>query len=422
MALDTTFRQGLKEFLWSGFLLTSALILAICSSVARHNGMRSAAVVFAILSLIVAGIVSYTVVPRLVRRVRFDYWMAFRFFRVTRRGGFVVFLLLLIALATFNTGNNLLVLVLAFLLAALLVSGMISNIVLYGLGVSLTAPEAIYAGQTAGFIVTLKNAKKRCDSFALKLKCFGEVTGDPKSADLFELEHFVPFVPAGEETTLRVESLFSKRGLFEIKGFEVRTQFPFGFFVRGRELEGQGTVIVYPALVDVQHFVASHASLRGVEIMGRKGQGSGLYNVRDYQWGDESRFVHWKSSAKLSRLMVKEFLHEGEATINVAFSTYLPEQNPKTLEQFDKGLSMVASLARHYGLGRHRFSLYTGEMDIEVFGRRDQYEELMRYLATVQPASRMLLDPARVRRPAVVFTAGEAAGLRGTEQVDYLQL
>lgn len=422
MALDKTFRQGLKEFLWSGFLLTSALMLAICSSVARHNGMRSAAIAFALLSLIVAGIVSYTVVPRLVRRVRFDYWIAFRFFRVTRRGGFVTFLLLLIALATFNTGNNLLVLVLAFLLAALLVSGMISNIVLYGLSVSLTAPEAIYAGQTAGFIVRLKNAKRRCDSFALRLKCFGEVTGDPMSSDLFEQEQVIPFVAAGTETVMRVESLFRKRGLFEIKGFEVRTQFPFGFFVRGGELEGQGTVIVYPALVDVRQFVAAHPSLRGIEVMGRKGQGSGLYNVRDYQWGDESRFVHWKSSAKLSRLMVKEFLHEGEATINVAFSTHLPNETPKTLEQFDKGLSLVASLARYYGLGKHRFSLYTGEMDIEVFGRRDQYEELMRYLATVQPSPRMLLDPSRIRRPSIVFTAGEEAGLGGTEQIDYLQL
>ena len=51
------------------------------------------------------------------------------------------------ALAALNTGNNLLFMILACLLAGILVSGVISQIVLSGVELRLELPEHIFAGQ-----------------------------------------------------------------------------------------------------------------------------------------------------------------------------------------------------------------------------------------------------------------------------------
>jgi len=67
-------------------------------------------------------------------------------YRLTREG--VVYLagIFIVALAAVNTGNNLLFITLACLLAGILISGIISHVVLSGVELRLDLPEHIFAG------------------------------------------------------------------------------------------------------------------------------------------------------------------------------------------------------------------------------------------------------------------------------------
>jgi len=420
VARGTLWTPAVRDFAGALLLLILALSLALASTFLRHAGRSAAAIAIAVLALTTAGFVAAWFVPRLLRRVNVEYWGSIRLFRVTARGGLFLFLLLLIAMATLNSGNNLLVLILSFLLAALLVSGMVSNLVLHGLRVSLTLPDTIHAGQRAVAFLTLHNQKRRVPSFALGLKGRGDCS--PEVSDFFTTEKHFPYLSAGTSLTARLESSFKRRGVLIIKGFEVRTKFPFGFFYRGRDVEAEGKITIYPALIDPRPLIRRYPFLQGPEVMNRRGFGSGLYNIRDYQLGDDSRYIHWKSTAKLSRLMVKEFIEERDEMLQLVFSSYLGKGDPASLAGFERALSCIASLARYYADRGLSFSFYSGEFETVVNGNREGVDPLMDYLSWVQPAERLLIDPHRVGRGSVVFAAGRGLHFEGVPVVDYLAL
>ena len=149
-----------------------------------------------------------------------------------------------IALSTLNTGNNLLILVLSLLLSALMVSGVVSNLVLHALKV----PDRIHAQSLANFQVTVQNVKRKLPSFALRLRGVSGGNGTSESTDFFSRERHFSYLGAGETVSLPLQSRFERRGVYPVDAFEIRTTSPFGFVDRGKRLEARGRIVVYPAL------------------------------------------------------------------------------------------------------------------------------------------------------------------------------
>ncbi len=116
---------------WVRFLLAIAGLAlafgaAMFSTVSRESGNLWATLIFASMALLLATIVGLTTVPYLARRVAasrvrdaFDY-------DVTAVGIIYVLAVLLIGIAALNTGNNLLYIIVAAMLAAILISGIAS--------------------------------------------------------------------------------------------------------------------------------------------------------------------------------------------------------------------------------------------------------------------------------------------------------
>lgn len=414
-----------KEHLLDSFravlLLVFSLLVALAGSAARQGGYYWISVGLSVLALAIVVLVAVGFLPRLARRIGTEYWSGFRFLRVTRRGLLFLVLLLLIAFSTFNTGNNLLVLVLSFLLSALLVSGIASNLSLWALRLSVALPAAIHAGQTAAVLVTLVNEKRRFPSFSINLRVVGPGLDSQIDGTQVVAERLFPYIPPGAARTEKLEFRILRRGVYPLHGFQVHTRFPFGFVSRGREMPVDGRVTVYPQLVDVRALVRVHPCLAGGESRIRRGTGAGLYNVRDYRRGDSARVVHWKATAKLSKLMVKEFLEERDDSFQLVLSTWLPVTSASTLEQFEKALSWVASLAYAYRAEGRAFSFYSGEFETVVDESRDALNGLLEYLAWVVPAERQLLDPAKISPGAVLLTAGAALAGLACPRIDYLE-
>ena len=88
---------------------------------------------------------------------------------MTREGLCFTGAVVLLALAALNTGNNLLFVIVACMLAAILISGVLSHLVLSGMDLRLDLPEQIFAGQSARALARLTNRKHRMPSFSLRL-------------------------------------------------------------------------------------------------------------------------------------------------------------------------------------------------------------------------------------------------------------
>src|SRR6202142_1702082 len=162
---------------WVRFLLAIvglilAFAAALFSTVSRESGNLWATLVLASVALVLAVIVGLTTVPYLARRVAgarirdaFEY-------EVTRAGIVYVAVVLLIGVAALNTGNNLLYIVVAAMLAAILVSGLASALVVRDLELDVRLPEHVFARRAVAGRVILRNTKRWLPSFSVNFISF----------------------------------------------------------------------------------------------------------------------------------------------------------------------------------------------------------------------------------------------------------
>jgi uncharacterized protein (DUF58 family) len=124
----------------------------------------------------------------------------------------------------------------------------------------------------------------------------------------------------------------------------VGSLFPFGFLKKlvGSELKRE--VLVWPAPVDYQRFpLASWHQPGHVERASRAGQGGDLFALRAYARGDSHRQVHWKASARLRRLMVRQNAAETQAGFALWLRTSAEEWTRP--EQFELMCGLAATMA-----------------------------------------------------------------------------
>jgi uncharacterized protein (DUF58 family) len=100
------------------------------------------------------------------------------------------------------------------------------------------------------------------------------------------------------------------RGRYAFSESTVVVEDPFGLARAEQPLGESGALVVYPRLVELEHLFSETgaASLGGAlrGLLVRRPAGVELHSVRDYQEGESLRAVHWPSTAKRGRLMVKD--------------------------------------------------------------------------------------------------------------------
>src|SRR5262250_2138720 len=110
-------RPGVRAFFLAMAALSVALLLALYSGAAGELGHFGLSVAAALLALLVAAWVGVTLVPVLAKRTPLR-WIGYRMeYKVTRAGWTYIGGVIVVALAALNTGNNLLFLILASLIA-----------------------------------------------------------------------------------------------------------------------------------------------------------------------------------------------------------------------------------------------------------------------------------------------------------------
>jgi uncharacterized protein (DUF58 family) len=92
--------------------------------------------------------------------------------KVNRAGIFFTGVTIFLGVSAVNTSNNLLYLVVSFLLSFMLLSGMLSLYNLRGLSLELIPPKEVYAQRAENFKLILKN-QKRFPSFTLLVEAQG---------------------------------------------------------------------------------------------------------------------------------------------------------------------------------------------------------------------------------------------------------
>lgn len=367
---------------WRNAILGTLLVLAglgaaLVTIVARQTDNYMLAAGAAILSLISAALMLIFIVPPLARSARLEVTRFDLPIEITSGGAIFLLILFVVGFAAWNTGNNLLFLVLSLLCSTLFVGGVAARASLLDLIVSARFPDHIFAGEAAPVIVTLRNAKRLLPSFSIFVEARGPkdplTSGRPKRKRKHfakrALAYFI-YVPHNAAAEQRVDQLFTERGHVLITGFELSTRFPFGFFRFRRRLRARDVdIVVYPKpepVGDDLHLLPAYAGR--VPSM-RRGIGQDLFSLRNYQPKDDLRHIDWKATARSRNLTVREFTAEDERRITIVLDTRaIPGSDADDFGgRFERGVIQAASLLKHFIDERAEVRLMLGN-DLGPYG------------------------------------------------------
>lgn len=403
---------------WLRFLLALvglvlAFAAALFSTVSRESGNLWATLVLASGALLLATLVGLTTVPYLARRVAaarvrdiFDY-------DVTRAGIVYVLVVLMIGIAALNTGNNLLYIVVAAMLAAILVSGVASAMILRGLELDVRLPEHVFAGRATQGRFLLRNRRRWLPSFSVNVISFKKGknkkhwrwmpatfawpprrspekqwlhlpdrqlrrVADAKPPGIFQGSAYFPYVPADGELAAELELRFDRRGRYREEGFGLSTRFPFAFLTKTRRILLQREIIVYPPIDPTDEYFEILPMITGEFETFARGRGYDLYRIREYLPEDSARHVDWKATAKSGSLKVREFSREDERKLRIVFDNPIP--GAVSEKAYERAVALAASLGWHFSSENTEISFlapgYDGDSDVYRF---------LAYLALITP-------------------------------------
>lgn len=296
------------------------------------------------------------------------------------RAGWTFFLFTFgVGFAALNTGNNLLYLVLALMLAFLVLSGVLSESALRGIQVRRRLPSELEAEREALVALEIANTQRRVTSFAIVIedRIVSSAGFDAPAGRCFALR-----IGPGRTEVRSYRFRPERRGPLEFQGFVVFTRFPFGLFSKSLTLDAPSRTLVYPATEAVRFppdFGGARAGAEGAG--GGAGRSSDVRGLREYAPGDALRRIHWRSSLRVGELMVREVENEHEAEVEVRLRT-LGEQPG---EAFERKVSWSASeVASLLEMGA-RVALRTDRQYFPADAGSRQRAQLLSHLALVQP-------------------------------------
>jgi uncharacterized protein (DUF58 family) len=384
-------RPGVRAFFLSIAALGVALLLALYSGAAAEIGHAGLSIAAALAALVVAAWVAVTLVPILAKRTPLR-WIGYKMeYKITREGWIYISGIIVVALAALNTGNNLLFLILASLIAIILMSGVLSSITLSGIEMRLELPEHIFAGQAVRAEVELQNEKLTLPSFSLRVEA--ATTKKTPGVALLETPVYFPYVPKRERVRQSVPITFARRGTYRQDAFRIVTRFPFGFLQKARRVELPSEAMVYPSVEPSRDFFEILPALQGAMESLNKGGGHDLYALRGYVPTDSARHVHWKASARSGSLMVREFTREDDCRVLLVLDPHISELgsggstpvSAEASERFERAVTLCASIAWHFFERNAQLQFRSAALETPLATAEENIFTILRYLALAQP-------------------------------------
>ncbi|HYN79812.1 MAG TPA: DUF58 domain-containing protein [Lamprocystis sp. (in: g-proteobacteria)] len=105
-----------------------------------------------------------------------------------------------------------------------------------------------------------------------------------------------------------------QRGDFPVVGCDIATRSPLGCWVRARRLALPQTLRVFPNFAQTCQYtlLAANDQLAqlGVRRHQRRGSGGEFHRLRDYREGDDLRRIDWKATARMHKVIAREYQDE----------------------------------------------------------------------------------------------------------------
>lgn len=252
--------------------------------------------------------------------------------KLSREGKRFFLAALLIGIAAFNTGNNLIYLILSMMLSILLLSVLLLRLNVKSLVLRVAQNRPIFVNSASSVDVTLSNRKK-LPAYSLRVSLSDRNRGTV---------HF-PEIPGSSEVSDTVPVIYGRRGVYGYGDIFIESGFPFIFFLKRLLCKVDNQIIVYPEIKDIAEVIPDTA-VEGYALPTGIRRGEELSMIREFRYGDDWRRIHWKASAKSAKLMVTEYSSEEPRKLTVMLDNLMPYDGGT----FEKAVSLAASVSDRF--------------------------------------------------------------------------
>jgi uncharacterized protein (DUF58 family) len=258
---------------------------------------------------------------------------------------------------------------------------------------------------------------------------------------LTELKHIADSEPgkvesarAGRTVDVAMTLKPMRRGQLHLRGLQFAVTDPFGFCRSYSLWEAPQSVLILPKrylLPSISLGGASEYHPGGVSLAASIGESEEFMSVREYRRGDPLRHIHWKSTSKTGKLIVKEFQNEYFVRQALVLDTFLEVPNSPV---FEEAVSVAASFALSLNTQDSLLDLlFVGTEAICVTAGQGvaQVDRMLEILASVQPCTShdfseleeiVLRQIARVSGCVCIFLKWDEARKDLVEQMSSLEI
>ncbi len=222
-----------------------------------------------------------------------------------------------------------------------------------------------------------------------------------------------------EQRSYLARTWLVQRGAFALGPTTLTSRDPLGLFQSHKTFPAESELIVLPLLVNVTSFPDPPGLLPGGKVVRQKSLGITPHaaGIREYAPGDALRRIHWATSARRQKLMVKEFdqdpqssvwiFLDAESAVQISQKEYTPlgdwdnwmlGHKPKfdlPPSTFEYAVTSAASLTHYFTKVRRAVGLImAGKRSIVIPADRSirQEEKILETLAFVQSAGNLSME------------------------------
>lgn len=210
----------------------------------------------------------------------------------------------------------------------------------------------------------------------------------------------ISLLRGGEKQSYVARTWLTRRGGFPLGPTSVTVSDPFGLFRVKRRLAPARSLIVLPMIFPISSFLAPPGILPGGQVIRRKAIDLTPHaaGVREYAPGDELKRIHWPTTARTGRVMVKEFEQDPQAEVWLFLDASAGVHTQKQYETADSeirdllfarrpkftlppatleyGISIAASLVHYFIAQRRAVGLVTeGRVYTVIQAERSERQE-----------------------------------------------
>jgi uncharacterized protein (DUF58 family) len=195
-------------------------------------------------------------------------------------------------------------------------------------------PDRVTAGDVALGMVTVRNRSARRSPALVATERIGPD----------RLQVALPRLPAKRSTTVTYRLPTSRRGVIDAGPFAVARTDPLGLVERDRAASDIHRLWVHPRRHPVRALPASlDRSLDGPTTDTAPRGSITFHTLREYVPGDELRHIHWRTSARVGTLMVKQHVDTSLPDLTIVLDA---RPGAHTEDSFEQAIEMAASVSQ----------------------------------------------------------------------------